>query len=447
MCEALFAQIAALPHSVQKKLDTGEVLANIDRSRLSFSNVTHSLFLTICPIVFEILVAVFLIWKVSNLLFASVFFVALLLLFALAYKISQVSHHQYNRVYSAQNMLMSHLVGRLNTLYDMKINKAYAKEMQLIRLKLSGYVRQMFGAHLKMGTFNLIQVVAVWLVLCGSVMYLLSTQTDQASSFVTIISYILQLTAPLVFFAHALMNLKGEIIALNTGLQYFNEEAEPQTMQSKSLNNQKVPALFRVSNLVLPYSDHSEPISFEIHEGCTTLIKAASGFGKSTLINILLKLECDYRGSVEWLGEQIQNSNSIDLINAIAFVPQMSVVIEGSLRDNLLWGTEEEIINDQKLLDTLKAVSLDYLCDENNLDDPNFATRTLSGGEKQRLSIARAVLRGKSIVILDEPTSALDQATAIQVMSFLKNKTKTLIIISHQAWVDQYADEIINLGE
>ena len=59
MCEALFAQIAALPHSVQKKLDTGEVLANIDRSRLSFSNVTHSLFLTICPIVFEILVRYF----------------------------------------------------------------------------------------------------------------------------------------------------------------------------------------------------------------------------------------------------------------------------------------------------------------------------------------------------------------------------------------------------
>ncbi|MCR6097756.1 ATP-binding cassette domain-containing protein [Salipaludibacillus agaradhaerens] len=174
----------------------------------------------------------------------------------------------------------------------------------------------------------------------------------------------------------------------------------------------------------------------------TTCIIGESGSGKSTLIKLLNHLiSCD-QGEVTFQGKPIVNIDPIKLRRQVIMVPQVPVTFEGTIQDNLLIGlafAEKPQVDQEKLKEVLRIVHLSKPLDTN--------ADQLSGGEKQRLSLARALLLDPEVFIFDEPTSALDEQTEDKVIEGvireIKNNHKTLIMVTHSQKIANTYGEFI----
>ncbi|RFA37348.1 ABC transporter ATP-binding protein [Virgibacillus dokdonensis] len=159
-------------------------------------------------------------------------------------------------------------------------------------------------------------------------------------------------------------------------------------------------------------------------------IVGKSGSGKSTFLRLLNHLDSPDEGTIFYQGENMQKMNPIELRRSITMVPQTPVIFPGSVEDNLKIGQRLsgiDVVNELKLKETLEKVFL-----HKSLDAP---AEDLSGGEKQRLALARAMLLQADVFLLDEPSSALDSDTAAKVIDvfieFIKTQNKSLIMITH----------------
>lgn len=210
--------------------------------------------------------------------------------------------------------------------------------------------------------------------------------------------------------------------------------------------------LIKVQNLTKTYRRDSvennvlKNISFNIKANELTLILGASGSGKSTLLNILGGLEKSTNGSVIIDGVDITRLNNNQLAEyrakKVGFIFQSYNLLPSlNVRDNV--SIVKEI--SKEALDTdliLEQVGLG----NRGKDYPSL----MSGGEQQRVSIARAIAKNTPILLCDEPTGALDTENGYRIMNLLKDLTekgKTVIVVTHNLEYTKYADKIINLKD
>ena len=190
-------------------------------------------------------------------------------------------------------------------------------------------------------------------------------------------------------------------------------------------------------------------ISITIPEGEYVAIVGPSGGGKSTLADILLGLKEPQNGIVKINGG-FPNMKKIEGPSNISYVPQISSLITGSLRENLLLGLESNSFSDESLYQLLKDVGLAAEFEKLGIDlSTNFGDRglKLSGGQLQRIGIARALITEPKILLLDEATSALDANSENQisiVLEKMRNRV-TLIVIAHRLSTIRNADKIYYL--
>ena len=191
-------------------------------------------------------------------------------------------------------------------------------------------------------------------------------------------------------------------------------------------------------------------ISFTVKPGQFVAIVGGTGTGKSSLVNLIPRFYDVTGGSVLVDGVDVRDYPLEELRGRIGMVLQNNVLFTGTIRENLLWGkpdaTEEEIIQaakDAQAYDFIMSFpeGFDTLLDQGGTN--------VSGGQKQRLCIARAMLRKPAILILDDSTSAVDSATEAAIrQSFAKNlKDTTVIIIAQRISSVRYADEILILDD
>ena len=191
-------------------------------------------------------------------------------------------------------------------------------------------------------------------------------------------------------------------------------------------------------------------ISFTVKPGQFVAIVGGTGTGKSSLVNLIPRFYDVTGGQVLVDGVDVRDYPLEELRSRIGMVLQTNVLFTGTIRENLLWGnpdaTEEEIIQAAK-----DAQAYDFIMSfpdgfDTYLDQGGV---NVSGGQKQRLCIARAMLRKPAILILDDSTSAVDSATEAAIReSFARNlKDTTVIIIAQRISSVQYADEILILDD
>ena len=194
--------------------------------------------------------------------------------------------------------------------------------------------------------------------------------------------------------------------------------------------------------------DALEDISFTAEKGQTIGIIGGTGSGKTTLVNLLPHFYDPSQGQVRVGGKNVQfASQQHYLRNRIGVVPQKAKLFKGTIRDNLLWGKGNA--TDEELWQALKiAQAEEVVRGKGGLDAPvEQGGKNFSGGQKQRLTIARAIVRQPDILILDDSSSALDYATDAELRRAVRTLETTTFIVSQRTSSVRDADKIIVLDD
>lgn len=184
-------------------------------------------------------------------------------------------------------------------------------------------------------------------------------------------------------------------------------------------------------------------LQFNVAKGEKIAVKAPSGWGKTSLIRVLLGLQSLTGGEYQLNGHTVTDDCPIH--NYFAYIKQQPFVFQQSIRFNITLG---EPFTDEAVTAALQQAGLGTLVDERGLDSIVDSSGTnLSGGQLQRLEIARALIRRRAVLIADEPTSALDDTLSVQVQKALTTFAGTLIEITHKLSKEEAAmfDRVVDL--
>ena len=188
-----------------------------------------------------------------------------------------------------------------------------------------------------------------------------------------------------------------------------------------------------ISNLNFMYEEKVilENISYKFEKNKSYAIVGPSGSGKTTLINLLLGKDYNYTGNINYNGIEVRQISQDSLYKISSFVEQNVFVFDDSIINNITMysNVSDELLNEvlikSGLIDLINEKGKDYRCGENGCN--------LSGGEKQRISIARALINKSQLLLLDEATSALDNETATHITNnLLEIDNTTKIMITHR---------------
>lgn len=193
-----------------------------------------------------------------------------------------------------------------------------------------------------------------------------------------------------------------------------------------------------------------EHITFSARPGETIGVIGGTGSGKSSLVGLIPRFYDATSGCVRVGGADVRSLKKDALRSAVAVVPQKAMLFQGTIRSNLLWGNENA--SDEELLDALRtSQALDVVnAKPGRLDEPvEQGGRNFSGGQRQRLTIARALVKKPDILILDDSASALDYATDASLRRAIREMAHrpTTFIVSQRASSVRFADQIIVLDD
>ena len=209
------------------------------------------------------------------------------------------------------------------------------------------------------------------------------------------------------------------------------------------------------SNVSFKHKTASQPavenINFTIKQGETVAFVGPSGAGKTTLVKLLVGLYPPAEGNVLYNETDSTQIDIQDLRQQLGFVTQDAQLFSGTIKENLLFVKPDA--SDKELLDALHKASCQNLLSraENGIDTTiGEGGIKVSGGEKQRLSIARAILRNPNLLIFDEATSALDSITEEEITSTIRNisdQNRITVLIAHRLSTIMHADTIFVLEQ
>lgn len=254
-----------------------------------------------------------------------------------------------------------------------------------------------------------------------------------------------------------LIKMANLIISMTKAAACGSRVAAVLDMPMEQQDGEKTPAgkgCVEFRNVTAKYPGAGEPslenISFRAETGQTIGIIGGTGSGKSTLVNLIPRLYDAAQGEILIDGVNVQDYHKDALKQIIGVVPQKSVLFQGTIRENLLWGRADA--SDDELwaaLDTAQAREV-VKDKDGELDAPvEQGGLNFSGGQRQRLAIARALVRKSPILILDDSASALDYATdaALRLAIRHMENPPTTFIVSQRAASVRYADQILVLDE
>ena len=209
-----------------------------------------------------------------------------------------------------------------------------------------------------------------------------------------------------------------------------------------------------INNLCFNYIETNKKIlknvSFSIEKGSKVGVTGTTGGGKSTLIDLILGLLQPTNGSIKIDSIKLNNENIREWQNSIAHVPQVIFLTDTSIRENIAFGVEAELIDNERIKKAAKLANCEEFIDElENGYETIVGERgaKLSGGQRQRIGIARALYKNADVLIFDEATSALDIKTEKKIIDSVidLNPRLTIIMIAHRMASLEKCDYILNV--
>ncbi|CAM3479467.1 ABC transporter ATP-binding protein [Paenibacillus lupini] len=268
-----------------------------------------------------------------------------------------------------------------------------------------------------------------------------------AGDLVAFILYLIQIVFPINQISQFFTQMQKAIGATERIVATLHADEEP-LHKGHDLADARQPII--VDDVTFAYGDHEEVlqnIDFTLQPGTVTAIVGPSGGGKTTLFSLLERFYKPKQGNVRIGQEDIFSLSLHSWRSKIGYVSQESPIIAGTIRDNLIYGTdravtEEEIKQASKM--AYADVFIEELADRYETEVGERGIK-LSGGQRQRIAIARAILRDPQILMLDEATSSLDSKSEIVVQQALDNLMvgRTTLVIAHRLSTVVDADQIL----
>ncbi|WP_143322330.1 ABC transporter ATP-binding protein [Clostridium sp. HBUAS56010] len=267
------------------------------------------------------------------------------------------------------------------------------------------------------------------------------------------LSYVLQVLNSLMMFSNVFLLFTRSLTSWKRISEVIDEEPVINDSRAKDLTIEKGGICF--DHVFFKYKETAREyvlsdISFEIKPGQTVGIIGQTGAAKSTLVHLIPRLYEATSGNIYIDGHPIYEYTQDHLRDSIAMVLQKNILFSGTVRENLLWGKEDA--TEEELEQACRIACVDEFLDRL---DAGYDTElgqggvNVSGGQKQRLCIARAILKSPKVLILDDSTSALDTATEAKIQEGLAKTLPdtTKIIISQRITSIMHADQIIILDD
>ncbi|EFN81504.1 ATP-binding cassette sub-family B member 6, mitochondrial [Harpegnathos saltator] len=435
---------------------TGEVLRVMDRGTDSINNLLNYILFQILPTIVDIIIAIVFFVSAFNKWFGLIVFATMILYILATIAVTEWRTKFQRRMNLADNAQKARSVDSLLNFETVKYYGAEAYEVENYRKAILDFQIQEWKSMITLNILNTLQnIIVCGGLLSGSLLCLHMVVAHQGltiGDYVLFSSYIIQLYVPLNWFGTYYRAIQKNFIDMENMFELLREEQEVIDAPGAGLLDVKRGQV-EFSNVSFGYSPEKlvlKNISFIVPAGKTVALVGPSGAGKSTIMRLLFRFYDVEQGAVIIDGQNVKTVKQESLRSAIGVVPQDTVLFNNTIMYNIQYGridaSEADIIAAAKHADIHERILTFQNGYETQVGERGLR---LSGGEKQRVAIARTILKAPNIVLLDEATSALDTQAERNIQAALNTVCtgRTTIVIAHRLSTIIHADEILVLKE
>ncbi|HEM6504590.1 TPA: ABC transporter ATP-binding protein [Streptococcus suis] len=451
----LYQKVLSLPKSSRDILSSSSLLTRLTSDTLQIQtgiNTFLRLFLRAPIVVFGSLIMAF---YISPSL--SAYFLGMIILLIFIVTVISV---MTSRIYQSMRKELDGLVGQVReTVTGWRVIRAFGQREREIKA-FQGINRIYKKQQLQAGFWSSLLSPLTFLVVNGTLLILIwqgniaiSHNLLEQGMLVALINYLLQILVELVKMIMVVSTLNQTYISAQRIQEVFEQESEDVESSLPKVVSEDKEIIFSVRHLSFSYPKSAEEslsdIAFDLRKGQFMGIIGGTGSGKSTLVDLLQALYSVPTNQLSLFIDGKSPKNLKEWRQQIAIVPQQAQLFAGTIRSNLSLGLEE--ISDSDLWSALEiAQAKSFIEDKGGLDSPVEAFgKNFSGGQRQRLTIARAILQKAPILILDDATSALDYLTESRLLAAIRRELpeQTLIMVSQRTNSLRTADQILVLEQ
>ncbi|NER12005.1 ATP-binding cassette domain-containing protein [Leptobacterium flavescens] len=446
----LYHKIVELPISYFSEKRKGDIIARITSDVLE---IQHSFLSILELIVREPLTIVFTILVMFGISTKLTLFVFIFIPISgvIISRIGKSLKRKSDRVQKEQGSFLSIVE---ETLGGLRVIKAFNAE-KIFNNRFSNSTNRFFRfsnsllnrQNLASPTSEFLGILVIGILLWFGGKMVLIDKTLDASSFIAYMGLAYNILTPAKAISKASYNVKKGNAAAERVMDILETENTITEIENP-VEKESFEQAISLKNISFKYENNYilNNFSLEIPKGKMIALVGPSGSGKSTIANLLMRFYDVNEGNIEIDGVNIKDLSKKSLRGLMGIVTQDSILFNDSVRNNLTLGKEDA--NEQEILDASKiANAYEFIKDLDDQFDTNIGDSggKISGGQKQRLSIARAVIKNPPIMILDEATSALDTESEKLVQEALENmmQNRTSVVIAHRLSTIQKADLIV----
>ncbi|HEM2865876.1 TPA: ABC transporter ATP-binding protein [Streptococcus suis] len=451
----LYQKVLSLPKSSRDILSSSSLLTRLTSDTLQIQtgiNTFLRLFLRAPIVVFGSLIMAF---YISPSL--SAYFLGMIILLIFIVTVISV---MTSRIYQSMRKELDGLVGQVReTVTGWRVIRAFGQRER--EIKAFQGINQIYKKQqLQAGFWSSLLSPLTFLVVNGTLLILIwqgniaiSHNLLEQGMLVALINYLLQILVELVKMIMVVSTLNQTYISAQRIQEVFDQTSEEVESSLPKVVSEDKEIIFSVRHLSFSYPKSAEEslsdITFDLRKGQFMGIIGGTGSGKSTLVDLLQALYSVPTNQLSLFIDGKSPKNLKEWRQQIAIVPQQAQLFAGTIRSNLSLGLEE--ISDSDLWSALEiAQAKSFIEDKGGLDSPVEAFgKNFSGGQRQRLTIARAILQKAPILILDDATSALDYLTESRLLVAIRQELpgQNLIMVSQRTNSLRTADQILVLEQ
>ena len=450
----IFKHLHSLSLQFHLNRQTGALSKFIDRGTKGIDFLLRYVIFNVVPTFIEIILVTIILLNLYGYFYALITIITITIYVILTFAITQWRVQFRRDMNSADNSVSTKMIDSLLNFETVKYFNNENHEFNRLDVSLKKYE---LAANKSRHSLSLLNIAQIIVIMSGITIMLVMTAFGIRSNdisiggFVVINAYMLQLYQPLNFLGSVYREIQQSLVDMENMFNLLDEKSKVKDSLKQLKINSKTEIKF--SNISFGYDERRtviKDISFDVPNGKKVAIVGPTGAGKSTISRLLFRFYDPTIGSIYINDENINSISQHSLRKIIGVVPQDTVLFNDTIHYNISYGdpkaSEDDIINAAKNADIHDFVislpdGYETIVGERGLK--------LSGGEKQRVAIARTFLKNPKILFFDEATSALDSTTEKEIQKNLENmsKDKTTLIIAHRLSTAAYADNIIVLDK